>query len=78
MEKQTLILGGGLAGLSACLHSSGIVCEQHETPGGHSRSHTRDGLTFDEGIYVLHTNSDYELQLLNEANAGLDVKEREA
>jgi UDP-galactopyranose mutase len=78
MEKQTLILGGGLAGLSACLHSNGIVYEQHDTPGGHARSHRRDGFTFDEGIHVLHTNSDYVLQLLQQANAGLDVKEREA
>lgn len=78
MNNKTIILGGGLAGLSACVNSDGIVYEQRETAGGHARSHTRDGFTFDEGIHVLHTNNDYVLQLMETINAGLDVKERNA
>jgi protoporphyrinogen oxidase len=78
MTKPPIILGGGLAGLSACFHGDGVIYEQKEASGGHARSHSRDGFTFDEGIHVLHTNSEYVLKLLEKTNADLEVKERSA
>src|SRR3989338_6652101 len=78
MNGKPIILGGGLAGLSACYHGNGVIYEQNKTAGGHAKSHTRDGFTFDEGIHVLHTNNEYVLNLLEKTNANLDVKERNA
>jgi UDP-galactopyranose mutase len=78
MNKQPIILGGGLAGLSACYHGKGIIYEQNETVGGHAKSHTYDGFTFDEGIHVLHTKNEYVLDLLKKTGANLDVRKREA
>tara|TARA_B100000212_G_C27383861_1_gene538278 strand:+ start:5277 stop:6569 length:1293 start_codon:yes stop_codon:yes gene_type:complete len=79
-EKKidTLILGGGLAGLSACYHGNGIVFEKDNSWGGHARSHSSDGFVFDEGIHVLHTDNEYILNLLNEIDVELEVKERDA
>jgi len=78
MNEQPIILGGGLAGLSACYHGNGIIYEQDERVGGVSKSETKDGFTFDEGIHVLHTKDEYVLKLLEETNANLETKERDA
>jgi len=75
---DTLILGGGLAGLSACYHGNGIVFEKDETLGGHARSHSENGFVFDEGIHVLHTDNEYILNLMDEIGVNLEVKERDA
>ena len=69
---ETLILGGGLAGLSACYHGNGIVFEKDSTWGGHARSHSSEGFVFDEGIHVLHTDNEYILNLLDEIDVELD------
>lgn len=73
-----MILGGGLAGLSACYHGDGVIYEQHETSGGQARSHARDGFVFDEGIHVLHTSNEYVLELMETIGADMAVKERNA
>jgi len=75
---DTLILGGGLAGLSACYHGNGIVFEKDETLGGHARSHSENGFVFDEGIHVLHTDNEYILNLMDKIGVKLEVKERDA
>ena len=33
MSKQPIILGGGLAGLSACYHGDGIIYEKTQKTG---------------------------------------------
>lgn len=76
--ENTLILGGGLAGLSACYHGNGIVYEKDDTLGGHARSHSSKGFIFDEGIHVLHTSNEYVLGLMEKIGANLAVKERDA
>lgn len=76
--KKPIILGGGLAGLSACYHGNGIIYEQNNNIGGHARSHDFNGFVFDEGIHVLHTKNEYVLQLMNKINAGLQAKKRDA
>ena len=75
-----IILGAGLAGLSAAYHlPDSVVFEQSGRVGGHAKSAIRDGFIFDEGIHVLHTKNDYVLQLLGgPANAVLQEREREA
>lgn len=77
-QLSPLILGGGLAGLSACYHGNGTVYEKDRTSGGHARSHSSKGFIFDEGIHVLHTSNEYILQLMEDVNANLEVKERDA
>ena len=39
MSGQPIILGGGLAGLSACYHGDGIIYEKTQKTGGHASSH---------------------------------------
>ena len=60
--KELIILGGGLAGLSAGYHSNGIIFEKNKTIGGHAISNSKNGFTFDEGIHVLHTKNQYVLK----------------
>ena len=66
-----IILGAGLAGLSAAYHGGGTVYEQHNYIGGHSSSKNIDGFVFDEGIHVLQTKNAYVLNLLQ--NLGVDM-----
>lgn len=52
---NTIILGGGLAGLSAAYYLGGdvSVLEAEEKPGGLCRSFQRDGFTYDIGGHIL-------------------------
>lgn len=60
-ERQDVILGGGLAGLSAAysLQSAGQsewqVFERNKTPGGLARTMEVDGYRFDYGPHILFT-----------------------
>ena len=76
--KEPLILGGGLAGLSAGYHSNGTIFEEKSNVGGHTRSSYKNGFIFDEGIHVLHTKNEYVLNLVEEINADLDIRDRNA
>ena len=78
IKENNLILGGGLAGLSACYHSDGVVYEQSDDIGGHARSHSSKGFIFDEGIHVLHTSNKYVLELMEKISADLEIAERSA
>ena len=73
-----MILGAGLAGLSAAYHSDGIVFEKESRVGGHAKSKQSDGFIFDEGIHVLHTSNEYVLNLLGKVGARLASHTREA
>lgn len=73
-----IILGAGLAGLSAAYHSDGIVYEQDNRVGGHAKSKCIDGFIFDEGIHVLHTKNAYVLNLLASNGVNLSHHRREA
>ena len=79
MKKiDKLILGGGLAGLSASYHGGGEIFEKDSNFGGHARSHLEEGFAFDEGIHVLHTDNEYVLNLMDEIGANLEIKDRDA
>ncbi|MBW3127593.1 protoporphyrinogen/coproporphyrinogen oxidase [Hymenobacter profundi] len=57
-----VILGAGLAGISASYHIGHSKCqifEQHAYAGGHIHSETRDGFIWDEGPHVSFTKSEY-------------------
>lgn len=68
-ERQDVILGGGLAGLTAAYTLQGAgedhwqLYEKEGRVGGHARSVTRDGYVFDLGPHILFT-SDREIELL--------------
>ena len=57
-RTSCLILGGGLAGLSAAYHlkSDYILCEASDEFGGAARSFTRNGFTFDLAIHILFSS----------------------
>jgi len=76
---DTIILGAGLAGLSAAYHGGGIVYEKEKEIGGTCRSLRTNGYIFDLGIHVLHTRDFYVLKLLSKyKNSGLKNKRRSA
>ena len=78
MKKQSIILGGGLSGLSACYHGNGIIYEKKNNAGGQARSHNDKGFIFDEGIHVMHTNNKYVLNLMDELEVDMEIRERSA
>lgn len=55
-STDTLIIGAGLAGLSAALHLDGdaLIVEANDYVGGKARSERRDGFTFDVTGHWLH------------------------
>jgi protoporphyrinogen oxidase len=59
---MNLILGAGLAGLSASFHlghKDCVVLEKESYPFGHLHAELRDGFTWDEGPHVSFTKSEY-------------------
>ena len=78
MSRKPIILGGGLSGLSACYHGDGIIYEKTQKTGGHGSSHEENGFIFDEGIHVMHTKNKYILNLMEELNVDMDIRERNA
>lgn len=74
-----VILGAGLAGLSAAYHGGGTIYEKEKEIGGKCRSIRTEGYTFDFGIHVLHTKNDYVLNLLiNKLKASFRIQRRRA
>jgi UDP-galactopyranose mutase len=52
---KTIILGAGLAGLSAAYHGGFPVYETRQRPGGTADSIKKNGFVFDYGIHVLQS-----------------------
>lgn len=64
---RTLILGGGLAGVSAAFHSpkdSFLLVEREKDVGGTARSFKIGGFTFDFTGHLLHLHNDYTKKLI--------------
>jgi protoporphyrinogen oxidase len=84
-ERHDVVLGAGLAGLSAAhtLKEAGedhwLVLEKEARPGGHARSVEVDGYVFDYGPHILFTN-DAEIEALIRELLGdnLRAQERQA
>jgi protoporphyrinogen oxidase len=67
--KKTLIIGGGLAGLSAGYHLGELephVFEKESSLGGLCRSFTQDGFTFDCTGHLIHLKNRYVRDLVAE------------
>ena len=73
-----IILGGGLAGLSAAYHGGGIIYEKESQYGGMCRSPVVNGYRFDLGIHVLHTRNESILRLLRKLKLELVDQSRDA
>jgi protoporphyrinogen oxidase len=71
-HNRIIVLGGGLAGLSASLHCGAPVYEADQRCGGVAASDRSDGFTFDRGIHILQTNNTKVLELL--ADLGVDFR----
>ena len=68
-----LILGAGLAGLSASYHLGHDRClllERNANAFGHIRSEQRDGFTWDQGPHVSFTKNDYVRDLFESSVKG--------
>jgi len=65
---RTLILGGGMSGLSCAWHlkSDYLLLERSDEPGGLSRSIHQDGFIFDHTGHLLHLRNPYTLKLISE------------
>jgi protoporphyrinogen oxidase len=84
-ENHDIVVGAGLAGLSAAytLQQGGqehwLVLEKEERPGGHARSVEADGYVFDYGPHILFTTDQEIERLIRELlGANLRAQERQA
>jgi len=67
MKKKVVILGGGLAGVSAAYHlveQDPILFEKDSAIGGLCRSFTQDGFTFDCTGHLIHLKNPYTKELV--------------
>ena len=71
-DTDLLILGAGLAGLSAALHAPGSyrLVERSERPGGLCKTDLRDGFSFDATGHWLHLRDEGMRRLAAEALPG--------
>ena len=80
--KKTVVIGGGLAGLSGAFHlkdSEPIVFEREDRVGGLCRSFVQDGFTFDVTGHLLHLKNPYTRELVEEIlPAAFHPQERQA
>ncbi|MBW2734945.1 MAG: NAD(P)-binding protein [Deltaproteobacteria bacterium] len=79
--RPTVILGGGLTGLSAALHSQHptLLLERDTRLGGLARSETREGYTFDHTGHWLHLRDNAMKALVKDVmGEGMVEVEREA
>jgi len=67
-KKRIIIIGGGLAGVSAGYHLAEydpILFEKEEAIGGLCRSFTQDGFTFDCTGHLIHLRNTYTKELVS-------------
>lgn len=67
IRTETLILGGGLAGISAAYHAPRgtiVLVEREAEVGGTARSFQVGGFTFDFTGHLLHLHNDYTRKLI--------------
>ena len=70
--RRTVILGGGLTGISAAVHlrSPWVLLEKEARLGGHARTDERDGYRFDKTGHWLHLRDPAVKQLVAELLPG--------
>ena len=77
-DPGIVILGGGLAGLTASLYTGAPVYEAEPDWGGASASDRCGGFTFDRGIHLLQTTNMTIVEMLQELGIEWEVIERSA
>ncbi len=75
---MTLVLGGGVAGLSAAYFSGAPLYEAAETPGGVARSKNVSGYIFDYGIHLLQVEQPSVLDLFSNWGVQFCLRRRHA
>src|SRR5271165_1082696 len=75
---EVVILGGGLAGLTASLYCGAPVYEAENIAGGAALSDSTDGFVFDRGIHVLQSKNRVILELLSELGISFASYSRKA
>jgi protoporphyrinogen oxidase len=73
-----LVLGGGVAGLSAAYFSGAPLYDAADTPGGVARSKQISGYTFDYGIHVLQVEQPAVLELFSKWGIQFGLRKRHA
>lgn len=76
--EETIILGGGLTGLTASAYSKAPIYEASDHVGGVAASDTVEGFTFDRGIHVLQTNNSEVLEILEDIGVKMIHHNRQA
>ncbi len=82
--NKIVILGAGLAGLSAAYHlqemgyDDWLILEKSERVGGLCKSISdRDGFTFDQSIHILYSSDPYASKLIEKLlNGNMDIQKR--
>ena len=77
-DDDVVILGGGLAGLTASMYTGAPVYEAEHAGGGVAVSDSIDGFVFDRGIHVLQTKNQMVLDLLAELGVNFTSHSRNA
>jgi protoporphyrinogen oxidase len=77
-QAGLVILGGGVAGLTASLLTQAPVYEADAEPGGAVASDHCEGFTFDRGIHVLQTKNQKILDRLQELGVDFAIIQRSA
>lgn len=76
-HSPTLIIGGGLAGLSAAYHlghNQTVILEAADNPFGLVGSEIKNGFTWDQGPHVSFTEQPYVRELFKDSAEGLLVE----
>jgi UDP-galactopyranose mutase len=76
--RGIVILGGGVAGLTASVYTGAPVYEAEPDWGGASASDKCEGFIFDRGIHLLQTTNQQILQMLEELGVDFDILNRSA
>ena len=77
-DHGIVILGGGVAGLTAALYTGAPVYEAEGGWGGAAASDRSEGFTFDRGIHVLQTSNMKLVEMLEELGVEWELIERSA
>ncbi len=77
-RRDIVVLGGGLAGLTAGMFTDAPVYEAADHFGGAAASDKVNGFTFDRGIHVLQTRNQKVLDLLDELGVEFNIHDRSA